>query len=90
VQARDLGAERVAAVVLPADQARMLERGQQAQHGALVELRALGELRQRERIIAGPEGRQQAQRAVDRGGAAGRSVQVGDGFGLGFAGHGAA
>jgi hypothetical protein len=88
VQPRDLHAQRIAAVVLPADQPRMFERRQQPQHRALVELRALGELRERQRLVARLERRQQAQRAVDRGGAAGGGIEVGNRFGLGFAGHG--
>ena len=88
VQPRDLRTERIAAVVLAADQPCVLERGQQAQHRALVELRALGELRERQRFVAGAEGTEQAQGAVDRGRASGRGIAVGHRFGLGFAGHG--
>jgi hypothetical protein len=88
VQSRDFGAECIAPVVLPADQACMFERGQQPQRRALVELRALGELRKRQRLVARLESREQAQCAVDRSRAAGGGIEVGNRFGLGFAGHG--
>lgn len=75
-------------VVLPANQPRVFERSQQPQHRALVELRALGELRERQRRVARLERREQTQRAIDRGSAARGGIEVGNRFGLGFAGHG--
>ncbi|KAG0923799.1 hypothetical protein G6F68_018871 [Rhizopus microsporus] len=66
----------------------MLQRRQQAQHGALVEPCAVGQFAQRQRAISGREDRHQAHRPVDRGDAACGGIGVCHGFGDGFTGHG--
>ncbi|MNV78046.1 hypothetical protein D3C71_1715150 [compost metagenome] len=88
MQARCLRADRIAPVVQALHPLRMLQRGQQAQHRAFVEARALGQLGQAQRRIADAKRGEQAQGAVDGGDTAICGIGIGNGFGQGFAGHG--
>ena len=72
----------------PLQQVRVFQRREQAQRGAFVQLRALGQLSERERGVTGTESAQQGKCTVDRSGATAGGVGVGDGWGGGFAGHG--
>jgi len=88
MQPRDAGTEAIAAVRQPRHQLGMDERREQPQHGALVLPGAPGELLQAKRFLAGPEGREQREGAIHRGGAAGRRRLLGQGLHLRAFRHG--
>ncbi|MNT67131.1 hypothetical protein D3C72_2052480 [compost metagenome] len=66
----------------------MLQRRQQAQHGAFVQPGAFGQVAQRQGPVGGGEHGHQAHCPVDRGHAAFGGIGVRNGFGDGFTGHG--
>jgi hypothetical protein len=65
-QPHDLGTELVAAALQPHQEMRVLQRAGKPQDRALVELRALGELGQRQRRVVELEGAEHGERPFHR------------------------